>query len=378
MVLTRQTLERLTERHEEPCVSMYFPAVRKDDTAQNSIRFKNLAKKARSLLVDDGLKPREADELLAPAADLLKDELFWDRLENGVAAFLAPGFFEIYKLPFAVDEAVHVNARFYVKPLFRLVASNTRYFVLSISRSRTRLFEGTEHQIREVAAPTLPQGLDEELPDDRAEQQHTRSFSVERRGAAGAVHGREVDKVDKTDIARHFTRVDAALNEILRDSTAPLLLAGVEYELPIYRQANTYPFLEPDAITGNVDDTPGEELRERAWALVAPRFGREVERALETYQDRGAADKTSADLRTILNASLDGRVHALFLDEKTAHWGLFEPKTRETLAHTQREPGDEDLADLAGLQTLSTGGQVFVLPAYRMPGGASIAAVLRY
>jgi hypothetical protein len=42
------------------------------------------------------------------------------------------------------------------------------------------------------------------------------------------------------------------------------------------------------------------------------------------------------------------------------------------------ENGDEDLLDLAAIQTLTNRGQVYVIPQGEMPGQALAAAILRY
>ena len=59
-------------------------------------------------------------------------------------------------------------------------------------------------------------------------------------------------------------------------------------------------------------------------------------------------------------------------------WGSFAADTREVRLHRRKEPGDEDLLDLAGVRALENGGQVFELPSDRMPASAAVGAVFRY
>jgi hypothetical protein len=54
-------------------------------------------------------------------------------------------------------------------------------------------------------------------------------------------------------ILRYFHQVDTGLRAFLRDEHAPLVLAGVEYLLPIYRRANTYPYM----LEGGVETLTG-------------------------------------------------------------------------------------------------------------------------
>jgi hypothetical protein len=48
------------------------------------------------------------------------------------------------------------------------------------------------------------------------------------------------------------------------------------------------------------------------------------------------------------------------------------------MIHTEAQPGDEDLLDLAALQTFSTGGTVYAVTPEQMPDKAQVAAIFRY
>jgi hypothetical protein len=380
MFLSSQAIGRLIADHAEPCISLYFPAVRGDDTAQNAIRYKNLLKTAEEELAAFGLKPADVEALMRPARELLTDGLFWDRLENGVAAFLSPTSFEVFTLPLAVEESVHVNRHFRIKPLLRLVSMSGRFMVLAISRTKARLFEAAGTRLHELKNAGLPEGVAEMQSPERAGQQHTRSFSVERHGSpgVGTAHGREVDKVDREDLRRYFSAIDTVINHTLRDSATPLVIAGVDYEVALYRQSNTYPFLEETSIEGNFDRSRGEALLERARAIVAPRFERNLEAALERYHNLAGTNRITDDVRAVVPAAHDGRVHALLLAEGRSIWGVFEPDGRGFQVRDRRQPGDDDLLDTAAVRALQTGAQVFVLPPERMPSASPVAALLRY
>ena len=55
----------------------------------------------------------------------------------------------------------------------------------------------------------------------------------------------------KDDLLRYFRLVEDGLTEFLKGDRVPLVLAGVEYLLPIYKEANTYPNLIDMVIKGN-------------------------------------------------------------------------------------------------------------------------------
>jgi hypothetical protein len=269
-----------------------------------------------------------------------------------------------------------VNNRFHVKPLFQLITDGGRYFLLAISRAEARLYEATRHNIHEIPLDGLPKGLDDALRlEDRDD---ARNFSVERSGAVGAVHGREVDKIYKARLKKWFSIVDRKVHEVLKMERVPLVLACVDYEAQVYRDANTYPFLEDEVIEGNPELLKAADLQAKSWAIVEPRFRKDLESALERYRMLNGTPKTSTDIGAILRATGDGRVQALFLERNSTLWGLYEPGTRRMALHDKKQPGDGDLLDLAGVQVLTTGGQVYELPPERMPDRAPVGAVFRY
>lgn len=87
----------------------------------------------------------------------------------------------------------------------------------------------------------------------------------------------------KQETLRYFQQVERGVRHATHDEHAPLLLAGIAYLLPIYRATNSYPQLLEEEIGVNCDDLGLEELHARAWALIAPHFGRVRTAAAERY-----------------------------------------------------------------------------------------------
>ena len=114
----------------------------------------------------------------------------------------------------------------------------------------------TRFHAREVALPQVPKSLAEALQFDDPEQQlqfHTGAPRGDGRQTA-VFHGQGGAKENaKDDILEYFRQIDQGLHPVLRDERAPLVLAGVDYLHPIYRQANTYPHLLDQGLTGNCD-----------------------------------------------------------------------------------------------------------------------------
>ena len=195
-------------------------------------------------------------------------------------------------------------------------------------------------------------------------------------------HGHGVASADdpKDYILRYFHRVDEGLRDLLRDEQAPLVLAGVDYLHPIYKEANSYPYLLDEGITGNPEELRAEELHEQAWAIVQPLFLAAHKKAAAQYRQLAGAgsEQASNDLKEVVPAAYHGRVETLFVAVGPQRWGTFDLDTSEVYLHQEAEPSDEDLLDLAAVQTLSNSGTVYAVEPEKVPDEAPLAAVFRY
>lgn len=383
----KSDLQELLGSEAGPCLSLYMPTVRAGaEIQQNPIRFKNLLKAANEQLTGTGMRSPEADDFLEPArSQLLMDEIFWQKQSDGLVVFIGPDLLRAYRLPLTFDEMVVAGDQFYVKPLFEIFQNDGRYYLLALSQDQIRLLEGTKHGIQEVELENVPESLAAALRWDDPEQQ-TQHHSVSNSSATGgrpqaAFHGHGVGRDDeKTDILHYFHRVDEGLQQYLAGDKAPLVLAGVEYLLPIYREANEYNYLVEDGITGNPEGIRNEELHARALEILAPQFQLGQEQTLELYrQFAGQGDGLAADnVGEILRAAATGRVQSLIVVQGAELWGKFNPAADRVEVHPERQGTSEDLINSAAAHTFLNNGEVLTVPEGVLPGGSPIAAILRY
>jgi hypothetical protein len=386
-LLTRAELERLAEKEDGWHVSIFLPTHRAgQEVEEDRIRLKNLLAQAGEGLVAAGVRTSSAQELLRPASSLLQDYQFWRHLGEGLAAFLSRSFSRCYRLPQRFAPLAVVAERFHIKPLMPLLSGDGQFYVLALSQHQVRLLQGTRYSVDEVGLDDVPQGLPEALKFNDPERQlqfHTGTRypgAIADRPAQFHGHGVGQGTDSKTDILRYFHQVDEGLRRLLAGERAPMVLAGVDYLLPLYRQASNYPRLIDEGIVGNPDELRAQELRKKAWDAVRPIFSREREEAVATYQTLAGAgsDRASADLVEIVPAAHFGRVGVLFVALGIQRWGSFDRQTSAVEVHAQHEPGDEDLLDLAAVQTLLQGGNVYAVDAETVPADAPLAAVFRY
>lgn len=381
-VLTQKDLEELIDKQAEWCVSLYLPTHRSmPEAKQDPIRFKNLLREAERVLAARGVRSSDVDELLKPAASLLDNPTFWRFQADGLAIFLSPGEFRDYRLPVSFPEVSVVGDRFHVKPLLPLLSSDDRFFVLALSLNHVRLIEGTRYGASEIEVENLPASLKEVLGSYDFEQQlqfHTRAQQSGGERAA-VFHGQGGGQDDvKPRILEYFRRIDGSLHGKIGNENAPLVLAAVNELFPLYREVNTYKNLVDEGITGNPESFSAEDLRQRAWQIVEPKFLETRREAESRYKALAGTGRTSNNLEEVLVAAHDGRIEELFVAVGVQSWGGFDQERRSVAVHDQPEPGDRDLLDVCAARTVINGGAVYAVTPNDVPGGERLAAVFRY
>ncbi|HXH10751.1 MAG TPA: hypothetical protein VNP04_13440 [Alphaproteobacteria bacterium] len=286
-----------------------------------------------------------------------------------------------YRLPLRFEELVVVTERFHLKPLLPLLTGDGSFYVLALSQNAVRLLQCTRHHVSEVDLENVPTSLDEALKYDDPERQlqfHTGTPpGTGRRPAMFHGHGVGIDD-SKDNILRYCQQLDAGLRTLLRGEQAPLVLAAVDYLMPIYREANTYGHLLNDGVSGNPEGLSAEELQAQAWQVVEPHFRQAQEDAVRQYHRLAGTGRTANDIREVLPAAAHGRVECLFVAVGVQQWGTYDRNSEALQVHQEPQPGDEDLLDLAAMLTIANGGSVHAVKPDDVPGKAPLAAIYRY
>ena len=380
-VLSREELETLMNIRDEWCISIFMPTYRAGvESQQNQIRLRNLLRQAEEKLLASGLRATGVKTLLEPAQGLLGNVLFWRRQSDGLAVFLSSHVFRFYCLPLPFGELVVITDRFHIKPLLPLLLGDKRFYVLALSQNEVRLLEGTRHSVREIDIETIPKGLAEVLQYDVPQKKirfHPTMSGGGERSVMISGHGAGMEDM-KDNILKYFRQIDRALRDLLKGEQVPLVLVGVDYLFPIYREANTYPWLMEEGIAGNPKGMSTEQLHGEAWRIVEPYFQRAENDALAQYKQSSGTGLTSTDIKEIVQAACHKKIGLLFVAIGHRQWGVVDSNTGEVHLHKKMEPGNEDLLDFAATQSFLNGATVFALPPERIPDGASVAAVFRY
>jgi hypothetical protein len=381
-LLTHDHFERLSAVDQTRCVSIFLPTHRTGTAMQQDpIRLKNLLREAENQLSAAGMRTPDVTSLLQPATALLPDQDFWQHQSDGLAVFASAGHFASYRVPLPLDELVVVAQRFQLKPLLPMLVGDGHFYILALSQNEVRLFEATRHGVDEIDWETPPENFREAvgLGDQQKQLQfHTRASG--RGGQRAAMfHGHGPgDEVTKELLVKYFRQIDEVICGLLKGESAPLVLAGVDYYFPIYREVSRYRPILGEGVAGNPELLKPEELHRKAWPLVEPVFQQERDTVLARYRQFAGTGRTLTDVAHVLPAAHQGRVEAALVATDRQQWGTFDPQTQAVDLHPESAAHNEDLLDRAAIETYLKGGQVYALPSHELPDGAELAAICRF
>ncbi|TSD65008.1 hypothetical protein FFF34_014035 [Inquilinus sp. KBS0705] len=382
-LLPKEEFTELINYKGSNCISVYIPTHRAGvevNQKQDAILLKNALQDAIVQLQKQGLPSQEIDSIMQPGFDLYKNEVFWNNQLDGLALFLAKGFSKVIQLPFAVNEELFVNSSFHVSPLLPAITNNEDFYLLVLSKKDAQFFQGNAFGLQRLEVEGLPNGMDDVIHFEEKEGEH-----LLRQGGKGGTgsanfHGHSNGQPDeKTNLKVYFQEVDRTLfAEVLHDKNAPLVLAGVEYLIPIYRSVSSYNNIAENAITGNQERESTLELFTKCREVLAPYFKQETNKALQNYYNQVATPLTSSMPETIIPASFYAQVSDLFICKDEHIWGKFNADDNKLEIHPQKTEGDECLINKAAAQTYLNGGAVYLLDKEKMPKESTIAAFMRY
>lgn len=386
-VFTKESFKDLASYQAPCCISIFLqshPSGVEINEQYDPLKFKTQLQEIYQRLLDKGHDEGFARSLLAPGFELVRDDKFWKDLTPGLAIFMAPGYFKFSKMPVPPPEPITViEPSFYVTPLIPLVDGGSYFYILVISKRSAKLFKADAWSIQPVPLE-FPQGVEAvkrlsglDATTFRPGSSGARAPVASQEGAYHGIGGGNPD--GKDNLLVYFEAVDDVLWEkVLNKENAPLLLAGVEYEIPIYRSACDYHNIWPEALTGNRERQETNSLYADAKKIMQPYFDQQVTRALDLYLNNSGNGKTSSIAADIIPAAHYAQVSHLFVAKGEHIWGHFHDMDNKLVIHDTPDEGGEDLVDVAVQKTLANGGEVFLLDQEKMPGDTQLAALLRY
>ncbi|MBV9404627.1 MAG: hypothetical protein JO211_04735 [Acidobacteriaceae bacterium] len=366
---------------EGPCLSIFLPtsgASRSQGAKTNSLEWREMVRSLGSRLEPFGSKGRE---LLDSVSD-------WDVVSQGgepqgksIAVLRSPDVYTVTWLDEAVASHAVVGPHFYVRPLLPELTRPKTFYILALSQKNVRLLRCTSRTSEEVALPTttatsfdayMNTAKPDHLTDNRA------SAGPGTGSSKGVMFTTSTEREAKDEYLAHFYKqIDRGLHECLRGKTEPVVLAGVEYEIALYRSLSKYPHLAEEAVSGAPNSLKAGEMHARAIDAIARCSEHKVDGALNEYNHRVGAGASNR-LKEIIPAAHEGRVLTLLISDSLETTGAFDEATYKVTGRETGTSDDEDLTNDAAVQTILHAGQIYVVPNGKMPNGAPLAAIYRF
>lgn len=365
---TLPEIQKLFAQRNRASVSIYLettPQTQHIDEA--GIALSNLIKEADSQLEAAGVDKRERWAIVEQLEDVSEDEDFWKYQANSLAIFATPESHRSYRLPNRLTAMVQVADRFHLKPLIRAISVEQHAFVLALEENEVRLIEVFgDMPAREIKVP--------DMPKDAASAVGTATVNT-RSHQSGRQHGSEGQKVH----LRKFCRmVDAALRPLLSGRHEPLILAATEPLLSIYVSVNSYPEFSSRSIETSPARIPEHELADAARPILDERHQETIDTFRALFSERESDGRATTDVVAAARAATFGAIDTLVVDIDEVVVGRIDEETGEVTFADEEGADSYGIVDEIAGRTLAMGGRVIGERRADIPGGGSLAAVLRY
>ena len=375
-------LENLTELagSPPPCITILLPPYRPgEQTKSMAALLRTYCQDIERQLAASRLAEREMSDLIQPLLRLIEAPDFAAGSHWGRAIFRSPEVFAVLEEITVVQPRLTIASCFEVRGVLADLYLSPEFFLLKLSQKQVELLRCAGRRAQRLDLPkgvprTLEEALAFEPPDHDLENRSAAGSSIgSMRGVRfGTGSGRETARVHVADF---FKAVDRGIKELAHGRDLPLVLTGVDEDAVIYRSVSGYPHLLKDSIHGGANTPlPEHELLQQAYALVRSDSLERAVGSLYELKERKAPARFSTDLDTILRAAAEGRVGWLFINQDARVLGVSDMTRRPG----QGNWGEEDLLNVAAVETILHRGEAFTIPDAKMPDGAEVAAVFRY
>ena len=291
--MDKSLLNKLMEVKEYPCVSILLPTHRTaPENQKNAIRLKKLVRQATEMLESE-LGKRESKGLSEKIGKLAA-KVDISRTLDGLALFVNKDMEQMVDIPFRVKERVIIDKTFATRDLIKSVNRGTSYFVLDLSLHRARLISCFRDEANEITQNGFPMQSEFEMLE-----LNPTDFSREKR----------------KQIKEFFNRVDKAFLSNYHFGDTKLVIAGVQKNLSLYREAADSKDIIYEQLEGNYEATSVHDLGKKAWELVREKNKKERHTALNEIQNAISVQKLASGIAEVWRFASEGRVKMLLVEE---------------------------------------------------------------
>jgi hypothetical protein len=386
--MTRFSIDKFNElaRITEPySISIFIPTHRAGKEVNEKVdqlNLKNQVQKVAKELEIRQLDNKQIDHFLDPVNKLVNDTGFWNNQSDGLAIFRNMSRFEYYALPVVFEEFTYMSDHFYLKPMISYLNDDGKYYLLALSLSEVKFYEGFPHQINEVEMDDLlPEKLQDVVGYDFEEKHlQVRSGQTPSNANEGLYHGHGKGNEDvKPEILKYFRAVNEGLMEMIKNRKRPLVIACVDYLFPLYKEVNEYQNLWEEFIAGNPEHEDPVLLHEKARKLLNEYFTRDRESLKSTFEQALSNNLASYKEEEIIPSAYNKRIETLMVKNRENLWGLFDKESNTVKTREQQSQFKSCMLNFAAVHTILNGGKVYLMESDELPEPKSkLNAIFRF
>jgi len=279
-------------------------------------RILRAARAGDKLLEEKGYDESSRKEYLRPILKVARNTR-WSGHTGSFAIFRAPGFTASGFWPEAIEPESRLADEFFILPLLHPPVPS--FWLLALSINRVRLFHGARGMLSEVQ-------LDRSVPDNLRDAGgfDAPEGDLEGRSACGGSTGNmhavrfgtgTENEARNRHLRDFFKQIDRGIRPLVAPEGEQLILVGVARELAIYREANSYAFLNAKAIEGSPDAMTWQKLHAQALDIMLAHMAENAGRLGQEIDSAAGRGLLLSNPAAILEAARDGRVENLFINE---------------------------------------------------------------
>lgn len=283
--------------------------------------------------------PKERIKFLEPITSLIGEERILSGFKGNMALFRTRNSFWILNIPIEVEELCVVATTFHIKPLLKWMQEDREFLLLGLEEDAIYLYQGSNHSLKTVYSFKL---------NELKESPNEIIFPL----------NEMINNLTKNNGIRVFISGE--------NSISNELVQKLDYER-ISRLA-FWPFFEQECLEDICLDIRSGLLQESQEAL---------EQSIMDFNYASDLKIANRNIVEIAKAAVLGKVKKLLIAEEVKIFGKLNLITGAIILNLEdQDHEDDDLLDDIAQTVLAQGGEVSVVPKYRIPFGRSVLAIL--
>ncbi len=355
--MERNLLKIIKNQVDYPNVSILLTTHKTSpDNSQDAMVLKKLSKEAERRLREEFNK-RDIKQLLEKLNKTVSSIDVRQNLD-GLAIFVNKSFERVVRLPFPVRERIIIDDSFATRDLIRAMNRGVNYYILSVSAGFVRLFEAYRDKFSEITEGGFPYA-----------NPFSRGTNLE-----------ESTSWKEARLREFFHMVDKSFLQIHHQHRMPIVIAGVERNISLYKEVTTFSDKIILTLEGNYDNTSAHELALLIWPEVKKKMAEKRRQVLKKLDEAIGRKRLVTGIEEVWKLASEGRGELLVVEEDYQQAARVSTNGNTiTLVNSRGIPGTtEDLVDDIAEKVVSTGGRVVFAENGSLNRYNQIALVLKY